>query len=119
MKKIAFLLAAIIFSFISAIAQSGYRPTGENLKARQEFQDNKFGIFIHWGLYSMMGDGEWILHNKNLNHKEYETLADAFYPSKFNAAQWVAHVKAAGAKYICITSRHHDGFSLFHTKCVR
>ena len=116
MKKTFFLFVIIFSIFSTAQAQYSYQPTEENLIARQEFQDSKFGIFIHWGIYSMMGDGEWILHNKNLNHKEYETLASAFFPSKFNAAEWVEIVKAAGAKYICITSRHHDGFSLFHTK---
>ncbi len=116
MNKFIYLFILLYSAPCALIAQSGYQPTKENFEARKEFQDNKFGIFIHWGLYSMMGDGEWILHNKNLNHEEYELLAGAFYPSKFNAAKWVSHVKAAGAKYICITSRHHDGFSLFHTK---
>ncbi len=93
-----------------------YVPTEENLKARQEFQDNKFGIFIHWGIYSMMGQGEWYMHNADVNWKEYEKYASAFYPSRFNAAEWVAAIKASGAKYICFTTRHHDGFSMFNTK---
>jgi alpha-L-fucosidase len=76
----------------------------------------KFGVFIHWGIYSMMANGEWIMNNRNINYKEYAKLAEGFYPSKFDAAKWVSDVKAAGAKYICITSRHHDGFSMFATK---
>ena len=63
----------------------------------------------------MLGDGEWVMHNKNINYKEYEKLAAGFYPSKFNAAEWVKAIKGSGAKYICITSRHHDGFSIFNT----
>ncbi|MGL5787972.1 MAG: alpha-L-fucosidase [Bacteroidales bacterium] len=98
------------------LAQTNYVPTTENLKAREEFRDNKFGIFLHFGLYSMLADGEWIMTNKNLNHKEYAKLAGGFYPSNFNADEWVAAIKASGAKYICITTRHHDGFSLFDTK---
>lgn len=101
---------------ISSLAQQNYVPTAENLKNREEFSDMKFGVFIHWGIYSMMADGEWIMNNKNLNHKEYALLAQGFYPSKFSAAKWVSDVKASGAKYICITSRHHDGFSMFNTK---
>jgi len=101
---------------VGVSAQQRYNPTEENLKNREEFQDMKFGVFIHWGIYSMMADGEWIMNNKNINHKEYATLANGFYPSKFSAAKWVSDVKAAGAKYICITSRHHDGFSMFGTK---
>ena len=54
--------------------------------------------------------------NHNLNYKEYAKLAGGFYPSKFNAAEWVAAIKASGAKYICFTSRHHEGFSMFDTK---
>ena len=97
-------------------AQESYVPAPENLEARKEFQDNKFGIFLHWGLYSMLAQGEWVMTNQNLNHLEYRKLASGFYPSKFNAAEWVADIKASGAKYICLTSRHHEGFSMWDTK---
>ncbi len=93
-----------------------YVPTPENLKARQEFQDNKFGIFLHWGIYSMTAQGEWYMNNRNISWQEYAKLASGFYPSRFDAAEWVSAIKASGAKYICITSRHHDGFSMFDTK---
>ena len=93
-----------------------YQPTAENLKARSEFQDAKFGIFLHWGLYSMLATGEWTMTNRNLNYREYQKLAGGFYPSRFNAHDWVAAIKASGAKYICFTTRHHEGFSMFHTK---
>ena len=111
------LLLSLLFaaSFLPAKAQT-YQPSAENLKARQEFQDNKFGIFLHWGLYCMLATGEWTMTNKDLNYKEYAKLAGGFYPSKFNAAEWVSAIKASGAKYICFTSRHHEGFSMFHTK---
>jgi alpha-L-fucosidase len=97
-------------------AQTAYQPTQANIEARKQFQDEKFGIFIHWGIYSMLADGEWIMNNKNIHWKEYAKLASGFYPSKFNAAEWVAAIKASGAKYITITSRHHDGFSMWGTK---
>lgn len=116
MKQKYLLLFALILISVTLTAQQAYVPTEENLKNRKEFQDMKFGVFIHWGIYSMMADGEWIMNNKNINYKEYSLLADGFYPSKFDAAKWVADVKEAGAKYICITSRHHDGFSMFGTK---
>ena len=64
----------------------------------------------------MLATGEWTMTNNNLNYKEYAKLAGGFYPSKFNAAEWVAAIKASGAKYICFTSRHHEGFSMFDTK---
>ncbi len=97
-------------------SQENYVPAPENLEARKEFQDNKFGIFLHWGIYSMLAQGEWVMTNQNLNHLEYRKLASGFYPSKFNAAEWVAAIKASGAKYICFTSRHHDGFSMWNTQ---
>jgi len=107
------LAASII---LPSVAQTGYVPTDGNLKARKEFQDNKFGIFLHWGIYSMLGEGEWVMNNHNINWQEYAKIANGFYPSKFDAKAWVAAFKDAGAKYITITSRHHDGFSMFGSK---
>ncbi len=95
---------------------SEYVPTAENLASREEFRGDRFGIFIHWGIYSMLGRGEWALQTQKLNYREYSKLAGGFFPGNFDAAQWVAAIKAAGARYICITSRHHDGFSMFGTK---
>ena len=114
MKKTLLLIAALLTGF-SSMAQETYKPTAENLKAREQFQDEKFGIFLHWGLYSMIGAGEWVMTNWNINHREYLKLAKTFYPSEFDADAWVSAIKAAGAKYITITTRHHDGFSLFKT----
>ena len=93
-----------------------YVPTAENLAAREKFADTGFGIFIHWGIYSMFAQGEWYLQNCGMSAKEYAKAADGFYPAKFNAAEWVSAIKDAGARYITITSRHHDGFSMFATK---
>lgn len=97
-------------------AQSLYQPTENNLKARQEFTDSRFGIFLHWGIYSMFAQGEWYLQNGELNCHEYAKAASGFYPIKFDADAWVAAMKDAGAQYVCFTTRHHDGFSMFDTK---
>ena len=110
------LLAIALMCSMATFAQKDYKPSEGNLKARQEFQDAKFGIFIHWGIYSMLADGEWIQLNRNINRTEYEELAKGFYPAQFNAKEWVEAFKDAGAKYVTITSRHHDGFSMFDTK---
>lgn len=111
------ILSLLLLCVLAAPAESQtYQPTQENLKSRQEFRDARFGIFLHWGLYSMLATGEWTMTNQNLNYKEYAKLAGGFYPSKFDAAQWVSAIKASGAQYICITSRHHDGFSMFETR---
>src|SRR5690242_1489520 len=98
-----FLIAILIFlSALTANAQSNYQPAPENLKARQEFQDDKFGMFIHWGVYSVLGDGEWIFHERRLKLFEYERLPRLFNPQKFDAQAWVALAKSAGMKYITI-----------------
>ena len=116
MNRRVYVLLSLLLCFSLGARSQGYQPTEENLKSRQEFRDAKFGIFLHWGLYAMLATGEWTMTNNNLNYKEYAKLAGGFYPSKFDAAKWVAAIKASGAKYICFTSRHHEGFSMFHTK---
>ncbi|WP_281644596.1 alpha-L-fucosidase [Bacteroides zoogleoformans] len=114
--KTHFLSFLLLILFPASIKPQTYQPTKENLESRQEFRDSKFGIFLHWGLYAMLATGEWTMTNKNLNYKEYAKLAGGFYPSKFDATQWVSAIKASGAKYICFTTRHHEGFSMFHTR---
>ena len=92
-----------------------YTPTAQNMEERNQFQNMKFGLFIHWGIYSVLGDGEWVMHNKNIPYNNYKRLADFFNPQEFNAKARVQLAKSAGMKYITITSRHHDGFSMFNT----
>ena len=104
--------ALAVMTCLPMMAQ--YVPSEDNLKAREEFEADRFGIFIHWGIYSMFAQGEWYL-NSGLDHTEYAKAASAFYPIQFNAREWVKAIKASGAKYITFTSRHHDGFSMFHT----
>ncbi|MGI9540604.1 MAG: alpha-L-fucosidase, partial [Flavobacteriaceae bacterium] len=91
-------------------------PSDENLAARVSFQKDKFGMFVHWGVYSLLGDGEWVMHNQNIAIDEYEKLPAFFNPIDFDPKEWVALVKEAGMNYITITSRHHDGFSMFDSK---
>jgi alpha-L-fucosidase len=110
------LTAVAIVAADTASAQSDYQPSPENLQARREFQDMKFGMFIHWGVYSVLGDGEWVFHERRLKLDEYNRLPAFFDPEKFDARTWVALAKAAGMKYITITSRHHDGFAMFDSK---
>jgi alpha-L-fucosidase len=94
-------------------AQAGYRPTPANLAARRWFQAAKFGLFVHWGVYSVLGEGEWVMNIKKMAIADYEPLAARFNPTEFNAADWVALAKTAGMRYITITSKHHDGFAMF------
>ena len=110
-----FILVALCFFFINVQAQT-YNPSKENLKARTAFQDNKFGMFIHWGDFSVLGDGEWVMENKGINKTDYTKLIKLFNPVDFDAAKWVSTAKNAGMKYIVLITRHHDGFSNWDTK---
>ena len=82
----------------------------------EHFQDIRFGMFIHWGLYSILARQEWIMHVESIPVAEYEKLASQFNPTKFNADEWVSIAADAGQKYMVITSRHHDGFSMYDTQ---
>lgn len=112
-----FIALIILFSFIvlESTAQE-YKPSPENLKNREDFRDRQYGMFVHWGVYSLLGDGEWVMFQQKIPYERYSRLTNGFYPHDFNAKEWVAMAKAAGMKYITFTSRHHDGFSMFGTK---
>ncbi len=100
-------------------------------RGKERFKANKYGMFIHWGLYSIpagvwngekMEDGgqgpcvaEWIMRRKSISRSEYAGLAREFNPGNFDADAWVNIAKAAGMKYIVITSKHHEGFALFQS----
>ena len=119
MTKI-FRITSFVSILLACLTHQGvaqtYTPTAENLTARQEFADSKFGIFIHWGLYALFAQGEWYMTNENIDCHEYAKSAQAFYPHNFSAERWISAIKASGARYITFTTRHHDGFSLWHTK---
>jgi alpha-L-fucosidase len=111
------VLLPLLFAVGSTRAgEAPYHPTPENLRAREWFQDARFGLFIHWGVYSVLGDGEWVMNNRRIPAAEYEKLAARFNPTAYDPAQWVALAKAAGQKYITITSKHHDGFAMWDSK---
>src|SRR5881409_2846456 len=102
--------------FLSAALLAEYTPTAANREARRWFQDARFGMFIHWGVYSVLGDGEWVMNNRKMTVAEYEELPPQFNPVNYNPAEWVSLAKAAGMRYITITSKHHDGFAMFDSK---
>jgi alpha-L-fucosidase len=121
-KRVEHLLACFalgVWFFLpppQANAQSSYQPSASNLEARRWFQDAKFGLFIHWGVYSVLGNGEWEMNERKIAVREYEKLPAFFNPISYDPAEWVALAKSAGMRYITITSKHHDGFAMFGTK---
>jgi alpha-L-fucosidase len=116
------LRAAIPWTLLIATAASpsatpaDYQPSAANQQARRWFQEARFGLFVHWGVYSVLGDGEWVMHNRRIAAADYEKLPGLFDPTEYDPAAWVAIAKAAGMKYITITSKHHDGFAMFDSK---
>src|SRR5207247_2114336 len=93
--RLVTLLAALGLA-LSVRADEGYHPAPENLKARQWFQEARFGLFIHWGVYSVLGSGEWVMHQKRMTSAEYERLPAQFHPVKFDPVAWVKPAKDAG-----------------------
>ncbi len=131
MKKLLhfFLIIVLIMPTFSCKPkpQKDYlKETKEQTDARMKWwHDARFGMFIHWGIYSVPagvykgqdipGIGEWIMNTAQIPVDEYELFGKAFNPVKFNVAEWVKTAKDAGMKYIVITSKHHDGFSMWNS----
>lgn len=86
------------------------------LKRIEEFEKKAFGMFIHYGLYSQLGKGEWVKKLRNISDEEYEKYFESFTAENFDAEKIVLMAKNAGMKYVTLTTRHHDGFSLYDTK---
>ena len=128
-RKILFLAAALVLAAALPVARAQTNRTDKvETKAQHDarmawWRDAKFGLFIHWGVYSVpagfyhdqpvKGIGEWIMNKGKIPMAEYQQFAKEFNPVKFNADDWVKAAKDAGMKYIVITSKHHDGFAMF------
>src|SRR3989454_4412363 len=116
--RTGFRLSAALL--LLALCAPASQLSGEQARERRLrwWREARFGMFIHWGLYAIPagewkgepieGIGEWIMNRARIPVAEYERLARQFNPVKFNAGEWVAVAKSAGAKYIVITSKHHD-----------
>lgn len=109
MKKMFLALLASVAMFTTVRAQEIPRAD------TRWFEEARFGMFVHYGPYSVLGAGEWIMNTRRIPAKDYLRLQDFFYPYAFDAAAWVGAAKDAGMKYIILTSRHHDGFSNWDT----
>jgi alpha-L-fucosidase len=84
-------------------------------QAVARFRDDRFGLFVHWGIYSVLARGEWVMHREQIPAADYEPLAERFTAERFDAADWAELASAAGQRYLVITSKHHDGFCMWDT----
>ncbi|MEK7718474.1 MAG: alpha-L-fucosidase [Bacteroidota bacterium] len=112
---VALVLFAITGKSFAQNLDKATLPEQNNSKI-QWWQDAKFGMFIHWGVYSIPGRGGWEMYQEHIPFLEYAAFADQFNPKAYNPKEWVAKAKAAGMKYVILTTRHHDGFCLFDSK---
>jgi len=125
-----YLIAAVILVVAFSCAPNKEKekevPLAEQDSRMDWWKEARFGLFIHWGLYAqpagewkgeeISGISEWIMARAKIPVAEYEELATTFNPVKYDADEWVRLAKQAGMKYIVITSKHHDGFAMFHSK---
>jgi alpha-L-fucosidase len=118
LRKISFLLLlASLTVRVSAQQKKLGTETDAQKKQRMEWwTDARFGMFIHWGLYSQAARHEWVKHNEHLSNAEYQKYFDEFDPDHFEPKKWAKEAKAAGMKYAVLTTKHHEGFCLFDTK---
>src|SRR5580692_8950810 len=118
-----FVILGLALPWISSLHAA---PTGETEDRTQWFRDAKFGIFMHWGLYSALGNewqgksyygsGEWLMNRAKIPAAGYARTAAEFNPTNFNAQDWARFVKDTGARYLVITAKHHEGFAMFGSK---
>lgn len=87
-----------------------------NKESIDNWRDKKFGMFVHWGLYSKGDIGEWSMYLGPIDVDEYAERANEFNPDKFDATKWAKLAKSAGMNYVVLTAKHHDGFSLWDSK---
>ena len=130
MRQIRLFRICFIIAFFSAFILTLYSCAEKEPLSKDErmawWREAKFGMFIHWGVYSIPAGiwkgkeheivGEWIMASADIPREEYEKLPPQFNPIKYDPAEWVRIAQDAGMKYIVITSKHHDGFSMFDTK---
>jgi len=117
-SRIVFLFVLIfLLLHIVATGSFGQKNKVDPDNKMKWFQDAKLGIFIHWGIYAVNGiDESWSFFNEYLSHEDYLKQVDGFTAENYDPEQWAKTIKASGAKYAVITTKHHDGFALWDTK---
>ena len=116
LKSPSRIVCALLLSVSALSLHAQWAPMATDPAAAQRIEwwrQARFGMFMHWGVYSIPGRGEWIQFSEQIPTDEYAKLADQFHPEHFDPDAWAAIAKAGGMKYMVLTARHHDGFALF------
>ncbi|WP_183557349.1 alpha-L-fucosidase [Mucilaginibacter sp. SP1R1] len=118
LRRTQLLLAFVLLTFSPVLAQKmiGNETDAQKEKRMEWWKDDRFGMFIHWGLYSGAARHEWVKHNEKIDNAGYQKYFDQFNPDLFDPQKWAAEAKAAGMKYAVLTTKHHEGFCLFDSK---
>jgi len=118
MKKIILIAMMLAWINMESNAQKKlFKETEEQKKERMSWWTNdRFGMFIHWGLYALPARHEWVKNHERLTNEDYQKYFDIFNPDLYNPREWAKMAKAAGMKYAVITTKHHEGFCLFDSK---
>ncbi|QEC78550.1 alpha-L-fucosidase [Mucilaginibacter ginsenosidivorax] len=118
LKKLQLLLMFVLLMAPSVFAQKmiGTETDAQKDKRMEWWKDDRFGMFIHWGLYSQAARHEWVKHNEKIDNAGYQKYFDQFNPDLFDPQKWAKQAKAAGMKYAVLTTKHHEGFCLFDSK---
>jgi alpha-L-fucosidase len=118
LKKLQLLLLLTVFTATGALAQKkiGNETDAQKQKRMEWWANDRFGMFIHWGLYSLAARHEWVKHNEAMTNEQYQKYFDQFNPDYFDPTKWAKEAKSAGMKYAVLTTKHHDGFCMFDSK---
>jgi alpha-L-fucosidase len=118
LRRTQLLLALVLLTVSQVFAQKmiGTETDAQKEKRMEWWKDDRFGMFIHWGLYSGAARHEWVKHNEKITNEGYQKYFDQFNPDLFNPQKWAREAKEAGMKYAVLTTKHHEGFCLFDSK---
>ena len=111
-----FLVLFCFNSFVKAQTKTGVETQAQKENRMAWWTNDRFGMFIHWGLYASPARHEWVKNYEHLNNEQYQKYFDIFNPDHFDPKKWAAQAKLAGMKYVVLTTKHHEGFCLFDSK---
>ncbi len=118
MKKL--ILAITIFLSVATAFSQGKKIGNETEVQKNErmawWVHDRFGMFIHWGIYALPARHEWVKNYERISDEQYQKYFDNFNPDLYNPKEWARKAKEAGMKYVVLTTKHHDGFCLFDSK---
>ena len=117
MKKISLIIFLLfVLQTVHAQKEIGNETQEQKDKRMAWWTHDRFGMFIHWGLYAGAARHEWVKRNERMSNEQYQIYFDNFDPDMFNPKEWAKEAKAAGMKYAVLTTKHHEGFCLFDSK---